>query len=94
MADSPAAWLHQLAVVLATDNRLMLAASAAAEAWRSALPLALQGVVDVHPDALVQPWAAALVDVPEAQPWRMRWPSGKGRSCPALCQPPTMRLSA
>ena len=92
MADSPAAWLHQLAVVLATDNRLMLAASAAAEAWRSALPLALQGVVDVHPDALVQPWAAALVDVPEAQPWQDVLAQREGPILPCLVPAPDYAL--
>jgi RHH-type proline utilization regulon transcriptional repressor/proline dehydrogenase/delta 1-pyrroline-5-carboxylate dehydrogenase len=92
MADSTAGWLHQLAVVLATDNRLVLAAGAAAEAWRSALPLALQGVVDVHPDALVQPWAAALVDVPEAQPWQDVLAQREGPILPCLVPAPDYAL--
>lgn len=92
MASTPAAWLHQLAAVLATDNRLLLAASAAAEAWRCSLPPAVQGVVDVHPDALVQPWAAALLDVPEAPSWRSVLARREGPILPCLVPDPRYAL--
>lgn len=92
MAVTPAAWLHQLAVVLATDNRLLLAAGAAAEAWRHSLPSAVQTAVDVHPDALVQPWAAALLDVPEAASWRSVLARREGPILPCLVPDPLYAL--
>lgn len=93
MASTAAAWLHQLAVVLATDNRLLLADSAAAEAWRGSLPPTVQGMVDVHPDALVQPWAAALLDVPEAPSWRSVLARRGGAILPCLVPEPHYALA-
>ena len=65
-----AGWLLQLAAAVATDNRLLLQEGDDVEAWLRSLPQALRAMVDVHPQALAQPCAAVLLDVPVAQPWR------------------------
>ena len=70
VADSPGGWLLQLAAAVATDNRLLLQEGDDVEAWLRSLPQALRAVVDAHPQALAQPCAAVLLDVPVAQPWR------------------------
>ena len=88
LAERPEAWYHQLAAVLATDNRLLLPAGPAVTAWRSALPPSLQGGVEVHPDARVQPWSAVLLDGTEALPWREVLAQREGAILPCLVPDP------
>ena len=84
LADSEGGWLHQLAAVLATGNRLLLPAGGACEAWCRSLPEALQGRVSVDPQGLAAPFAAALLDLPEAARWRDMLARREGAILPCL----------
>ncbi|KAB2969650.1 bifunctional proline dehydrogenase/L-glutamate gamma-semialdehyde dehydrogenase PutA [Zoogloea sp.] len=84
LADREEGWLHQLAAVLATGNRLLLPASEATEAWRHSLPERLQERVSVDPQALVARSAATLLDLPEAARWRDMLARREGAILPCL----------
>ncbi|MBS0346941.1 MAG: bifunctional proline dehydrogenase/L-glutamate gamma-semialdehyde dehydrogenase PutA [Proteobacteria bacterium] len=95
LANNPAAWLHQLAAALATDNRLLLPAEdEAAAAWLGSLPEALHAWVEPCADVLTCVWLAVLADLPPAETarWRQAFADRGGAILPFLVPSPDYAL--
>ena len=95
LADQPAAWLHQLAAALATDNRLLVPSEdEAAAAWLSSLPEALRGCVGPCADVLNCVWVAVLAELPpeDSARWQKAFADRGGPILPFLVPSPDYAL--